>query len=611
MKKFKMVKWWLAIMVVLLETSTFAQDPNFHIYLCFGQSNMAGAGTIEQQDKTVDSRFQMMQPMDCTDLNRSYGEWYDAVPPLWGCSNNGGLGPADYFGRTMVENLPENIKVGVIVVAIPGCDIGIYFKNGNQNFDTYKQVPQKYEGNAYAWLLEMAKKAQNDGVIKGFLLHQGETNTGQQDWPNKVKGVYDNLISDLGLDASETPLLAGELLYQNHGGACWSHNSVIANLPNVISNSYVISAQDLPGKDQYHFTTEGNRMFGVRYAEQMLSLIPAGISPVAIITEPEDNSSFTTLQTITLAADASDEDGSVARVEFYNDTTLLGTDSTAPYQFQWSGMDAGSHSITARAIDDQGNSGTSEAVTVTCEMYQGPYGDSAHQIPGRIEGEEYDLGGEGAGYHEKNDSGNEGLADLRNDQVDIETTQDTTGSYNICHVLQGEWLEYTVNVSKTGTYTLDLRVAADGDGKSIHIEIDEVNISGDISIPNTGDWQNWTTVSVNDVDLTEGQHVVRIAFDSDYINFNFMEFHETTSIAKHNISADKSIRQCPFSADGLKIKQKGAFKYYITSLNGSVIERGNGMDKMTIGENLIPGIYVVFIENSRKNVSRKVFKYRR
>src|SRR5690554_6095608 len=230
MKKSEMVKWCVAIIVLLLETRIFAQDPNFHIYLCFGQSNMAGAGTIEQQDKTVDSRFQMMQPMDCSNLNRSYGEWYDAVPPLWGC--NGGLGPADYFGRTMVENLPEHIKVGVIVVAIPGSDIGIYFKNGNQNFDTYNQVPQKYEGNAYAWLLEMAKKAQNDGVIKGFLLHQGETNTGQQDWPNKVKGVYDNLISDLGLDASETPLLAGELLYQNHGGACWSHNSVIANLPN-------------------------------------------------------------------------------------------------------------------------------------------------------------------------------------------------------------------------------------------------------------------------------------------------------------------------------------------------------------------------------------------
>ena len=100
----------LCCILFMLCTAAYSQDPDFHIYLCFGQSNMAGAGTIEAQDRTVDSRFQMMEPIGCTNLSRTFGKWYPAVPPLWGC--NGGLGPADYFGRTMVENLPANIRVG-------------------------------------------------------------------------------------------------------------------------------------------------------------------------------------------------------------------------------------------------------------------------------------------------------------------------------------------------------------------------------------------------------------------------------------------------------------------------------------------------------------------
>jgi hypothetical protein len=249
----------------------FGQDPNFYLYLCFGQSNMCGAGSIESQDKTVDGRFQMMEPIGCTNRNQSFGKWYPAVPPLWGC--NGGLGPSDYFGRTMVKNLPSTVKVGVIVVAVPGCDILLFDKTGYKGYDTYTTVPAKYGASAYAWLMELAKLAHKDGVIKGFLLHQGETMPDSTKWPVQVKGVYDSLIKDLNLVPSQTPLLAGELLYAEKGGSCGSHNATIAKLPDVIANSYVISAQGLAGKDQYHFTTEGNRAIGQRYAEKMLSLI--------------------------------------------------------------------------------------------------------------------------------------------------------------------------------------------------------------------------------------------------------------------------------------------------------------------------------------------------
>ncbi len=272
MKIFSCLKLFLSSLFLLLSIDIYAQDPNFHIYLCFGQSNMAGAGTIEAQDKTVNSRFQVMASKDCSQLNRKFGMWSSATPPLWGCPT-GGLCPVDYFGRTMIDSLPSNIKVGVIVIGIPGCDIALFGKTGYQGFDTYNNVPTKYNGSAYAWLMELAKLAKQDGVIKGILMHQGETNSGQTTWPNKVKTVYDNIIADLGLVASKTPLLVGELLYQNQGGSCGGHNTIIATVPNVIPNSYVISANGLPGKDNFHFNSVGNRNFGIRYAQKMLPLL--------------------------------------------------------------------------------------------------------------------------------------------------------------------------------------------------------------------------------------------------------------------------------------------------------------------------------------------------
>lgn len=371
-------KFLICGLLLSFNFQAFSQDPDFHIYLCFGQSNMAGAGTIEPQDKNVDSRYQTMQPMDCPSLQRSAGKWYTAVPPLWGC--NGGLGPTDYFGRTMVENLPSNIKIGVIVVGIPGCDIALFNKTGYQGFDTYNQVPSKYNGSGYAWLIELAKLAQKDGVIKGFLLHQGETNSGQNTWPDKVKNVYDDLIKDLGLDASQIPLLAGELLYQNQGGACGGHNSIIAKLPEVLPNSYVISADGLKGKDQFHFTTESNRTFGIRYAEKMLSLITINKTPEVTITSPANNSSFSIKETVTLSANASDPDGNVVCVEFFDDATIIGSDSSAPFSLTWSGMKSGTHKITAKVTDNKGLSDTS-FITITIQAELAAYKGKAHQVP--------------------------------------------------------------------------------------------------------------------------------------------------------------------------------------------------------------------------------------
>lgn len=253
-------------------------DPNFHIYLCFGQSNMEGNAAIEGKDRVgVDSRFMMMAAVDMPSSKRKKGEWYTAYPPL--CRDYTGLTPADYFGRTMVENLPESIKVGVINVAVGGASIDLFDQDKCADYikkeaDWFKNYCREYGNDPYKVLVTMAKKAQQKGVIKGILLHQGCTNNGQKDWPVRVKRIYVRLLHDLGLNEEETPLLIGELLSQEKGGVCWGHNSVIAKTHSVIPNSYVISSKDCPGaSDGLHFTAEGYRMIGKRYAEKMLELL--------------------------------------------------------------------------------------------------------------------------------------------------------------------------------------------------------------------------------------------------------------------------------------------------------------------------------------------------
>lgn len=270
------LKGLFVVTVLFCVTNTFAQNPKFYVYLCFGQSNMEGNAKFEPQDTIVNKRFQVLEALDCDNLNRKKGEWYTAVPPLSRCTT--GLTPVDYFGREMIANLPEDVTVGVINVAVGGCKIELFDKDNSETYiktapDWMKGMIAQYDGNPYARLVELAKIAQKTGVIKGILLHQGESNTNDTLWTKKVKIVYDNLLKDLNLKAESTPLLAGEVVNADQGGICASMNTIIATLPEVIPNSYVISSSGCPdAKDNLHFTAEGYRILGKRYATKMLEL---------------------------------------------------------------------------------------------------------------------------------------------------------------------------------------------------------------------------------------------------------------------------------------------------------------------------------------------------
>jgi len=229
---------------------------------------------------------------------------------------------------------------------------------------------------------------------------------------------------------------------------------------------------------------------------------------------------------VELTAEASSKSGSVSKVEFYNGNSKIGEDASAPYSYTWSNVEVGSYEITAIAFDNAGESVESTPLKVKVNVPQGPYKGTPHAIPGKIEFEEYDEGGNGSAYYDLSAGTSVDPApNFRTDEdVDIETCEDTGGGYNLGWTEVGEWTEYTVNVEAAGTYTMELRIASDGAGKNLTVESDGKEIAGNISIPSTGGWQTWETVTET-VELQAGEQVLRFTIGGDdYINMNFVEF---------------------------------------------------------------------------------------
>jgi len=324
----------LMLIAVLLATRLLGAnadvDPNFYIYICFGQSNMEGNAQPESIDRTgVNQRFRLLATCNFTSPSRTKGQWYTATPPL--VSPNGGLGPSDYFGRMMVECLPENVRVGVIPVAMGGSPIEMFDKdkyqqkmNDNPSEWWVTLAKNHYGGNPYGRIIEMAKKAQEVGVIKGILLHQGCSNNGDSNWPNMVKKIYNDMLTDLGLGTDSVPLFVGETLYQNQGGSCYAHNTQVARMPSVIPNSYVVSSEGCPGNgnDPWHFNAWGYRVLGSRYAAEALYTL--GVQPP-----------FFLFHNYTLVAGSKASFNESTRTITYTGAAL--TSWTYPHFVDWSG----------------------------------------------------------------------------------------------------------------------------------------------------------------------------------------------------------------------------------------------------------------------------------
>jgi len=241
-------------------------DPAFHLFLLLGQSNMAGAPPPEASDLVPNPRVEVLGYGDCVAHARTYDAWAVAAPPLHGCDS--GLGPGDTFGKVLADALPD-ARIGLVPCAINGVDIDFYRRDVvSTRRHEFPIPPDNHWVGAYDWVLARARLAQRAGVIRGLLFHQGESDSCDPAWPDKVKQIVEDLRRDLELGTA--PVVVGELL---HGGLCESHNALVNTLPRVIANAHVASASGLSGLDAYHFDASGQRELGRRYARRMLEAL--------------------------------------------------------------------------------------------------------------------------------------------------------------------------------------------------------------------------------------------------------------------------------------------------------------------------------------------------
>lgn len=242
-------------------------NPDFYVFLLIGQSNMEGQPQPEDEDETSDARVKVLAYNDCPNLSRTYNEWYTAAPPLHSCY--AGVGPGDGFGKALAAAHPR-ATIGLVPCAISGVDID-FFRKGvtSARRDEFRIPPDNHWTGAYEWVIERARLAQQSGMIRGIIFHQGESDTGQPVWVDKVEEMVTDLRADLGL--GDVPFIAGELLY---GGCCSSHNPIINRLPSQITNAHVISASGLMGSDTAHFDLAGQRELGARYGQKMIDVLP-------------------------------------------------------------------------------------------------------------------------------------------------------------------------------------------------------------------------------------------------------------------------------------------------------------------------------------------------
>lgn len=451
-----------------------APNPNFHIYIAYGQSNMAGNGEIYPSiDQVEKSNFIMLASHTASANQRSgsttqsieKGKWYPAIPPMFHRFEN--LSPADYFGRAMVDSLP-GVTVGIIPVAIGGVSIKAFLPDQYQAYfngdgKSFAGWANDYDGNPMGRILELAKEAQKVGVIKGIIFHQGETDGAGTEWQNNVYKSYKVIIDELGLDENEVPFVAGEMMNDptgnsGRGSCCYSKNGGIAQLKNKFKKFGLASSEGLRGNghDPYHFNRDGVIELGKRYCSEMLKLIDKTIDPTAPAVNVVDPSQST----------VPDE---------------------PPEEF-------------------------------------GPY-EGVIPIPGKVQAENYNKGGANVAYYDL-DTENRGNK-FRKDGVDI--YQPNMG-LSIGYCQKGEWLKYSVNVAAEGEYEISANVAGENGTGSFVLYMDDEQIGSEMANEGKG-FSEYSVVSGGKANLKAGEHVLKLEITNDWIDIDYIEFKANFDIS--------------------------------------------------------------------------------
>lgn len=270
----------MAAAAALLTACEQQPEPQKYLFLAIGQSNMVGKGEVSAEDTIVSPRF--LNLASTTTDDRQVGEWRVAVPgncrPGHDYPNYVSL--TDHFGKTLLEYLPATDSIAVLQVGVDGCPMRLFDPDQYQGFVDSCQMDwmngqlDAYDRKPYERLVTLAQKAQREGwVIRGILVHQGETDAYSDYWPQETNKVYTNLLNVLGLSADDVPLIAGEAIGIDQNGVCAHCNPTIDRLHDFVPTGWTISAYGCEkGPDNLHFSAAGYHRLGRRYAIKWLQL---------------------------------------------------------------------------------------------------------------------------------------------------------------------------------------------------------------------------------------------------------------------------------------------------------------------------------------------------
>ena len=280
---------WCVFAFAGVLAASLQADPsnNFLVFLCFGQSNMSGGNgvTPDSLSQVTNPRIRVLAFQNCSSPSRIYNTWSLAGDPMHCGDGLNSMGPSYAFGQAMADSLP-NDTIGLIPCGLWGCAIEKFMTN-HTSFSscgpTLDSGSIKGTTNAYQWVITKCKLAMQTGVFTGIILHQGESNNNQTNWPQKVDTIYNSFKKDLGL-TQDVPFVAGELL-QASGACCASMNTIIDKIPQALPLGYVASSAGLASggsQPQYHFNQVSYRILGQRYAALMMQ----GLRTITAIKTP-------------------------------------------------------------------------------------------------------------------------------------------------------------------------------------------------------------------------------------------------------------------------------------------------------------------------------------
>jgi hypothetical protein len=226
------------------------------MFLLMGQSNMVGVAAFQDSDKNTDERLQVLGG-----CNKPAGQWNLANPPLhdcpgekgWNPSNN--VGPGMWFGKTMLERLPQGHTIGLIPTSESGESINTFVSGGSHHQAILNRI-------------EIAKQSEN-ARLEGIIFHQGESDSGQTTWPDKVVQLYNEVKQAWGVDY-DFPFILGELPQE---GCCGGHNSLVHQAADKLPIGYWVTQEGTHILDQYHFDHPSVILMGERYGEQMIEAL--------------------------------------------------------------------------------------------------------------------------------------------------------------------------------------------------------------------------------------------------------------------------------------------------------------------------------------------------